>query len=118
MDHLSKLPSSNRHIITTHNNNNNNNRRGKPFWEAIFVSATHCGAGCTLGDIISEWAVFIAGAAIGGVMLLASYIFDFALVWFPEIIFQYLAIVQMRRISVRTALKEAIKADTLLSGYV
>jgi len=57
--------------------------------------------------------VFIAGAAIGGVMLFASYVFDFALAWFLGIIFQYLAIVQMRRISVQTALKEAIKADTL-----
>jgi Domain of unknown function (DUF4396) len=35
------------------------------------------------------------------------------LAWFLGIIFQYLAIVQMRRISVQTALKEAIKADTL-----
>jgi hypothetical protein len=77
------------------------------------VSATHCGAGCTLGDIISEWAVFITGTTIAGVMVFASYVFDFALAWFLGIIFQYLAIVQMRRISVQTALKEAIKADTL-----
>ena len=109
-DNLSKLPASSRHIITTHNNNNGGE---KPFWETIFVSATHCGAGCTLGDVISEWAVFIAGATIAGVMLFASYVFDFALAWFLGIIFQYLAIVQMRRISVQTALKEAIKADTL-----
>lgn len=107
MDHPSKLPSSSRHIITTHNNKN---RRGKPFWETIFVSATHCGAGCTLGDIISEWVVFIAGATIAGVMLFASYVFDFALAWSLGIIFQYLAIVQMRLISFEKALKEAIKA--------
>ena len=64
-------------------------------------------------DVISEWAVFIAGATIAGVMLFVSYVFDFALAWFLGIIFRYLAIVQMRRISVQTALKEAIKADTL-----
>jgi hypothetical protein len=75
------------------------------------VSATHCGAGCTLGE--SEWAVFIAGANIAGVMLFASYVFDFALACFLGIIFQYLAIVQMCLISFQTALKEAIKADTL-----
>jgi len=109
MDHLSKLPSS-RHIITTHNNKNG---EGKPFWETIFVSATHCGAGCTLGDIVSEWIVFIAGTTIAGVMLFASYVFDFALAWMLGIIFQYVAIVQMRQISFQTALKEAIKADTL-----
>jgi hypothetical protein len=47
-DHLSKLSSTSRHIITTHNNNGGE----KPFWETIFVSATHCGAGCTIGDIL------------------------------------------------------------------
>lgn len=108
MDHMSKLPSSS-HIISTHNDN----RGGKPFWESIFVSATHCGAGCTLGDIVSEWVVFIAGMTIAGVMLFASYVFDFALAWSLGIIFQYLAIVQMRLVSFETALKEAIKADTL-----
>jgi hypothetical protein len=86
----SKLTFTSRDIITTHNNNNGGE---KPFWE-IFVSATHCGAGCTL-DVISEWPVFIAGATIG-VMLFASYVFDFVLAWFLGIIFQYLARVQMR----------------------
>ena len=26
----------------------------KPFWQTTFVGVTHCGAGCTLGDIIAE----------------------------------------------------------------
>jgi hypothetical protein len=64
-------------------------------------------------DIVSEWVVFIAGMIIAGVMLFASYVFDFALAWYLGIVFQYLAIVQMRPVSFETALKEAIKADTL-----
>ncbi len=75
---------------------------------------TYLSAGCTLGDIISEWVVFIAGATIAGVMLFASYVFDFALAWSLGIIFQYLAIVQMRLISFETALKEAIKTLSLV----
>lgn len=27
----------------------------KPFWWTVFVGATHCGAGCTIGDCIGEW---------------------------------------------------------------
>src|SRR3989442_2404088 len=50
-----------RHIIETHKNKDG---KVKPFWETIFVSATHCGAGCTLGDVISEWGVFIAGTTV------------------------------------------------------
>lgn len=34
---------------------------GKPFWAGTAVSATHCGAGCVLGDLIAELAVFAAG---------------------------------------------------------
>src|SRR3954469_14966661 len=30
----------------------------KPGWREVFISATHCGAGCTLGDIIAESTVF------------------------------------------------------------
>lgn len=95
------------HIIRTHGDKN------KPFWETIFVSATHCGAGCTLGDVISEWSVFLSGITIAGIALWPSYIFDFTLAWVLGIIFQYLAIVQMRKISLWEGLLEAIKADTL-----
>jgi Domain of unknown function (DUF4396) len=95
------------HIIRTHEAEN------KPFWETIFVSATHCGAGCTLGDVVSEWSVFLFGITIAGISLWPSYIFDFILAWLLGIIFQYLAIVQMRKISLREGLFEAIKADTL-----
>jgi hypothetical protein len=30
-------------------------RAEKPYWKTVFVEATHCGAGYTLGDIIAEW---------------------------------------------------------------
>ena len=95
------------HIVRTHEG------KSKPFWETIFVSATHCGAGCTLGDVVSEWSVFLSGITIAGIALWPSYIFDFTLAWVLGIIFQYLAIVQMRKISLREGLFEAIKADTL-----
>jgi hypothetical protein len=106
--------SSFRHIIRTHRNSSSPPTVArKPFWETIFVSATHCGAGCTLGDVVSEWSIFLSGVTIAGLALWPSYIFDFTLAWVLGIIFQYLAIVQMRKISLREGLFEAIKADTL-----
>ena len=27
-------------------------REQKPLWQSVFVSATHCGSGCVIGDII------------------------------------------------------------------
>jgi len=85
----------------------------KPFWETIFVFATHCGAGCTLGDITSEWSIFITGITIAGLSLYTSFIFDFTHAWLLGIIFQYIAIIQMCSMSFRKAMSPAIKADTL-----
>jgi hypothetical protein len=50
-----------------------------PFWKSIIVEATHCGAGCTLGDVVAEFALFFTGATIVGSRLLAEYVGDYAL---------------------------------------
>ena len=89
-------------------------RRGeRPFWQKAFLATTHCGAGCTLGDIIGEWSVFAAGATIAGSALLTDYVVDFALAYLIGIGFQFLTIVPMRHLSPGKGLWEAIKADTL-----
>jgi len=77
-----------------------------------FVSATHCGAGCTLGDIIGEWAVYFAGWTLGR-MLFAQYVVDFSLAYIFGIIFQYYAIAPMRGLGFREGILAALKADTL-----
>ena len=77
------------------------------------ISATHCGAGCVLGDIVSEFAIFASGAMIFGSMLLASFIWDFVAAWCLGIAFQYFTIVPMRHLPPREGLIAAIKADTL-----
>lgn len=87
--------------------------RGRPFWLTIFVAATHCGAGCTLGDIIGEWVVFAFGASLAGSVLLADYAVDFTLAYVLGLAFQFWSIVPMRELSVGEGVREALKADTL-----
>ncbi len=70
-------------------------------WKSILLSATHCGAGCVIGDIV---AVALFGP---------SFAIEFAFAYLFGIAFQYLPIRAMRDISPATALWEAIKADTL-----
>jgi hypothetical protein len=77
------------------------------------VSATHCGAGCVLGDIVSEFAVFASGAVIFGSALWASFVWDFVAAWSLGIAFQYFTIVPMRKLSPSEGLMAAVKADTL-----
>lgn len=85
----------------------------KPFWAAVAVGTTHCGAGCTLGDIIAEFAIFFAGFTIAGSTLVAEYVGDYALAYALGVIFQYFAIVPMRGLSFGPGVWAAVKADTL-----
>jgi hypothetical protein len=85
----------------------------KPFWQKVFVSTTHCGAGCTVGDTIGEMAVFLTGLIILGSSLFTVYAVDFALAYLAGVIFQFLAIAPMRHLGPAEGLKAAVKADTL-----
>jgi hypothetical protein len=87
-------------------------QRGPTLIDAA-LSATHCGAGCVLGDIASEFAVFASGAVILGSALWASFVWDFVAAWCLGIAFQYFTIVPMGRLSPGEGLMAAVKTDTL-----
>ena len=38
----------------THNRDVNPPAKFKPFWQSVGLATTHCGSGCTLGDILAE----------------------------------------------------------------
>lgn len=90
--------------------------RQKPFWQAVFVGSTHCGAGCTIGDLLGEWTLFLAGFTLAGSVLFAYYLWDFVLAYAVGIAFQYFVIAPMRQLSLREGITEAIKADTFSLG--
>lgn len=85
----------------------------KPFWQSVFIGATHCGSGCALGDIIGEFGVFFAGATLGGLALWPEYIADYALAYTFGIAFQYFSIVPMRKLAPAQGIRDAVQADTL-----
>ena len=80
----------------------------------VASAVSHCGAGCTLGDIVGEWIVFATGLTIVGATLYPELIVDFALAWLFGIAFQYFTIAPMRDdVSKLGAVWLAIRADTL-----
>ena len=95
---------------------------------SVAKGALHCGSGCTLGDIIAEWAAFFVPAvaiAFGWQWLFSEKIFavwvlDLLLAFGIGIAFQYFAIKPMRDVSRSEALWLAAKADvaSLLSWQV
>lgn len=80
---------------------------------SVAIGVSHCGAGCTLGDIVGAWLVFVAGWELLGLALPAEYVSDFALAFVLGIVFQYLAIAPMRGLGLRDGIGAALKADTL-----
>ncbi|MGH3499549.1 MAG: DUF4396 domain-containing protein [Nocardioidaceae bacterium] len=64
----------------------------KPGWAATGVGVSHCGAGCTLGDLIAEVVIFALGASIAGVTVYAEMLGDYLAAVGLGIIFQYFAI--------------------------
>jgi Domain of unknown function (DUF4396) len=84
-----------------------------PAWRQTAVATSHCGAGCTIGDIIAEFSLFVLGATLLGSPLYASFAADLFLAWLLGIIFQYFSIKPMRNLSSGQALVAALKADTL-----
>lgn len=86
----------------------------RPFYQKVFVSTTHCGCGCTLGDIIGEQIVHGFALTVFGLGLYASFIIDFALAYLLGEYFQYIAIRPMHRDwTLGKTISEAVKADTL-----
>jgi hypothetical protein len=92
-----------------------------PWAGSVAIGTLHCGAGCTLGDIIAEWLAYAVPAvaiAFGWKTLFADkmfavWILDYIFAFVFGIAFQYYAIVPMRKLSPREGIVAALKADSL-----
>lgn len=88
--------------------------KGRPRWQSVVLSTLHCGAGCTLADIVGEWVLFFVPVAIGGSILAGTWVVDYLLALAFGIGFQYAAIRGMERTLPRgEAIRRAAKADIL-----
>lgn len=84
----------------------------KPFWQIVGVGTTHCGSGCTLGDLVAEWIVFAAPLTIFGQKLFGAWLLDYLFAYVFGVAFQYFTIKPMKNLSPGKGLWAAIKADT------
>jgi Domain of unknown function (DUF4396) len=84
-----------------------------PHWVRVGVSSTHCGGGCTLGDIVAETLIYVVGISLFGAALFTSYVFDYTFALAFGIAFQFAAIRGMQRLPFGTTLGRAAKADVM-----
>ena len=83
----------------------------RPWWVTIATEVSHCGSGCVLGDVVSEFAIFALALTIAGATLGAEYVGDYVLALAFGIVFQYFAIAPMRGLGLKDGLVAAAKAD-------
>jgi hypothetical protein len=96
-------------------------KRLTPFPVMVGKATTHCGAGCTLGDICAEWlgfafpanAVALGWHSIFPEKIFAVWVFDYFLAYVFGIVFQYMTIAPMRGLPFAQGVWAAVKADTL-----
>lgn len=92
-----------------------------PFAAKVAKGTLHCGAGCSLADLICEnLAHFAPGVltlfgmgTIFSTEIFAQWTMDYVFALATGIVFQYFAIAPMRDLSVGEGIKAAVKADVL-----
>lgn len=82
-----------------------------PKWQSIMLSTLHCGAGCTLADIIGEIFTGFVPLSIGGSYIAGQWTLDYVLALILGIYFQYAAIHAMEKLPRSVIIKKAFKAD-------
>lgn len=86
----------------------------RPQWQSVTLSTLHCGAGCTLADLIGEWFLYFIPFAIGGSLFAGSMILDYVLALAIGVYFQYRAMRSMNGgISGPSVWAKAFRADFL-----
>ncbi len=80
----------------------------RPKWQSVTLSTLHCGAGCTLADIIGSLFLLVVSMS-----LIGGWVLTYILALIIGVYFQYVAIKEMSDLPTLTIIKKALKADFL-----
>ncbi|MGN6235765.1 DUF4396 domain-containing protein [Dyella sp.] len=81
--------------------------------QSVALAASHCGSGCTLGDLLVESLLLAFPVVWFGSELLTGWVLDYIAAFVIGIAFQYFTIKPMTDQSPGQAFVSALKADTL-----
>lgn len=83
-------------------------------WQSTTLSTLHCGAGCTLADIIGAWFLFFVAIKICGSFFVGTMVVDYILALCIGVYFQAAAIKSMdSTLTPKERFVKAFKADVL-----
>ena len=87
----------------------------RPMWQSVALGATHCGAGCSLADLLVEGGMFVLGFAfvVCGEKVFGNWIIDYIAALALGIAFQYAALAPMSDEPGAGVAWKAFKSDVL-----
>ncbi|MGY4466907.1 hypothetical protein ACVWWK_002589 [Bradyrhizobium sp. LB9.1b] len=105
----------------TERNKHSDGKKQTPFSVMVAKGAMHCGAGCTLGDMIAESlvlafpviAIWAGWKSLFSEKMFAIWVVDYLFAFVLGVAFQYFTIKPMRNLSPNAGVVQAVKADTL-----
>jgi hypothetical protein len=87
----------------------------RPMWQSVALGATHCGAGCSLADLLVEGGMHMLGLGFVflGHKIFGNWIIDYAAALVIGVVFQYAALAPMSHEPFTTVTWKAFKSDVL-----
>lgn len=96
---MSTLPGMSSTMPPSHENGNrpmdHDAMPPRPFWQSVAVGTLHCGAGCTLADLVGPWLFRILPFMVLGSMLFGEWTLDYVLALIFGVFFQYAGLAAM-----------------------
>ena len=74
-------------------------QKTQPMAVAVAKGTSHCGSGCTLGDLVAEWVILAVPLSLFGHRLFGAWVYDYVLAFAFGILFQYFTIKPMKHLS-------------------
>lgn len=88
-------------------------KNSHPFWQSVLTGTLHCGAGCTLADLIGPWLFRLAPFAVFGHAMYGEWVLDYVLALVLGVGFQYAGLASMTRERGAALWWRAFKVDFL-----
>ena len=85
----------------------------RPFWQKVAAGTLHCGAGCTLADLVGPFVFRIIAFEVMGSLVFGEWTLDYVLALITGVSFQYMAISPMLQQTGASVWWRALKVDFL-----
>lgn len=86
---------------------------GRPFWQKVITGTLHCGAGCTLADLVGPWLFRLMPFVVLGRAMYGEWTLEYVLALIFGVGFQYAGLASMTRQRGASLWWRAFKVDVL-----